>query len=89
MKRVLLIEGTVTEIKSDDLLTQPDVAALQARLVEYERVLRLFLKYCGYNKSIAEQAYAALGEPYPSIRILKGKIPRYQQVLIDDGKLSG
>lgn len=58
------------------------------RIQMLENLLRQSLDRIN-DRAWAEKVYEALGEPFPPMRKLKGKIPRYQQVLIDAGKLEG
>ena len=72
MKRLLLIEGVITEVKSEDF------AKNRARVIELETLLRESLTKTG-DRAWHEKVHAALGEPLPPLRILKGKVPRYQR----------
>ncbi len=60
-----------------------------SRILELETLLRESLTKIGdgaWHKKVRE----TLGEPYPfSVRKLTGKIPRYQEKLIQEGKLKG
>ena len=81
MKTLLLIEGSVTEVKSEGYFE------MKARIAQLETLARDSLKMTGdgaWHMRVRE----LLGEPKPPSRQLKGKIPRYQQELIDAGKLA-
>lgn len=47
------------------------------RIAEFEALIRESLTKTG-DRAWHERVHAALGEPMPTLRILKGKIPRYQ-----------
>ena len=72
MKRILLIEGSITEIKSEQFTKN------ERRIAELEALLRESLNKTG-DRAWHEKVHAALGEPMPPLRILKGKVPRYQK----------
>lgn len=72
MKRILLIEGSITEIKSEQFTNN------EQRIVELETLLRESLNKTG-DRAWHEKVHSALGEPMPPLRILKGKLPRYQK----------
>ena len=50
---------------------------LSQRIVLLESLLRESLNKTG-DRAWHEKVHAALGEPMPPLRILKGKVPRYQ-----------
>lgn len=64
MKKLLIIEGSITEIKSEEFFGARD------RIAKLERVVREYLKHNGDGR-IADMAYEALGEPKPPMRKLK------------------
>src|SRR5262245_25412882 len=59
----------------------------EIRIKQLEALLRESLSKNGC-RSWHERVHAALGEPMPPVRILKGKIPRYQQKQIEAGVLN-
>jgi hypothetical protein len=59
-KKLLLIEGTVTEIKSDEFFAQRE------RVATLETLLRESLKWIG-GRQWHERVHAALGEPMPAL----------------------
>jgi hypothetical protein len=72
MKRILLIEGSITEIKSEQFTEN------QERIIVLESLLRESLGKTG-DRAWHEKVHAALSEPMLPLRILKGKVPRYQK----------
>lgn len=72
MKQILLIEGSITEIKSEQFTRN------EQRILELEALLRESLNKTG-DRAWHEKVHAALGEPMPPLRVLKGKVPRYQK----------
>ena len=71
MSRMFLIEGVITEVKSDEFEQN------RQRVIELEALLRESLNKTG-DGAWHRKVRAALGEPPPPLRKLKGKIPRYQ-----------
>lgn len=74
MSKLLLIEGAVTEVKSEEF------TANRERITQLEILLRESLNKTG-DRAWHEKVHSALGEPMPPIRKLTGKIPRYQRKL--------
>jgi hypothetical protein len=68
MKYLLLVEGSVTRIKSEGY----------ERILLLERTLRDSLKFVS-NGEWHKKVYTILGEEPPPLRGLKGKVPKYQK----------
>lgn len=73
MKKLLLIEGSITEIKDGD-----GFMLMRERVMALESLLRDSLIVCG-DGAWHKRVYEALGEDAPPLRKLKGKVPRYQK----------
>jgi hypothetical protein len=67
MKRLLLIEGTVTEVKSEGYVER------EARIAELEKLLRESLNVTG-DGEWHRKVHTALGEEPPSLKKLTTKI---------------
>lgn len=88
MKRLLLIEGSVTEVKSESYFeTKARIEDLEAQIEEMRASMREMVGRMA-DRGIVERAYRAMREPKPPTRKLTGKIPRYQRDLIEAGKLA-
>jgi hypothetical protein len=72
MTTLLLIEGVITEVRSEEF------TANKQRIMLLEALLRESLTKTG-DGAWHKKVYEVLGEPPPPLRILKGKIPRYQR----------
>jgi hypothetical protein len=72
VKRLFLINGDVTEVKSEEFFRS------QERVAELEGLLRESLK-CTGDGAWHRRVYKALGEEPPPLRKLTGKVPRYQR----------
>jgi hypothetical protein len=79
----------LNETHAEDYDSEPDYYQMLDLRAENERLKASVREMVGRmaDRGIVERAYEALGEPKPPMRKLKGKIPRYQQELIDRGEL--